>query len=184
MRVFDASIEQLLWPEKRELDAVLGDKVHGTIDRTTARSWIRIPPGYVPEALRPLQGTVNRFFPWVVGSDGGITIGPIPAGVPVNLLANLQPLAESADPKERITHAAKLIALLARLKDDLSKLPADASDADARRIFANLAKPLMELSKCPDYVVNRGHYFGTGYDGEPGLSDDDKRALIAFVKTF
>ena len=30
----------------------------------------------------------------------------------------------------------------------------------------------------PDYVVNRGHYFGTQ------LSDVDKRALIAFVKMF
>jgi hypothetical protein len=44
---------------------------------------------------------------------------------------------------------------------------------------------MMQLSKCPDYVVNRGHYFGTGYPGSgPGLSDDDKRALIEFLKTF
>ena len=26
----------------------------------------------------------------------------------------------------------------------------------------NLATPLLALSKCPDFVVNRGHYFGTG----------------------
>jgi len=34
--------------------------------------------------------------------------------------------------------------------------------------------------------VNRGHYFGTSLadDGEPALSDDDKRALIEFLKTF
>jgi hypothetical protein len=57
---------------------------------------------------------------------------------------------------------------------------------------------MMALSKCPDLVVNRGHYFGTAQfnrtDGlsedekafghEPELSDDDKRALIAFLKTF
>jgi hypothetical protein len=44
---------------------------------------------------------------------------------------------------------------------------------------------LLALSKCPDYVVNRGHYFGTSYfAGEPALSDDDKRALIEFLKTF
>ena len=44
---------------------------------------------------------------------------------------------------------------------------------------------MMDLSKCPDYVVNRGHYFGTGeFAEEPGLSDDDKRALIEFIKTF
>jgi hypothetical protein len=44
---------------------------------------------------------------------------------------------------------------------------------------------LMQLSKCPDLVVNRGHYFGTSYFAEePPLSDEDKRALIEFLKTF
>ena len=38
MASFDDSIEQMLWPEKREKDAVLGDKVPGVIDRTTTRS--------------------------------------------------------------------------------------------------------------------------------------------------
>jgi hypothetical protein len=34
-------------------------------------------------------------------------------------------------------------------------------------------------------VVNRGHYFGTDqFKEEPGLGDDDKRALIEFLKTF
>jgi len=43
----------------------------------------------------------------------------------------------------------------------------------------------MEFSKCPDFVVNRGHYFGTSYfNEEPGLSDGEKRDLIAFLKTF
>jgi len=43
----------------------------------------------------------------------------------------------------------------------------------------------MEISKCPDYVVNRGHYFGTSmFKQEPGLNDEDKEALIAFLKTF
>jgi hypothetical protein len=40
------------------------------------------------------------------------------------------------------------------------------------------------VSKCADYVVNRGHYFGTDYfREETGLSDADKRALIEFLKT-
>jgi hypothetical protein len=47
---------------------------------------------------------------------------------------------------------------------------------------------LLEMSKCNDFVVNRGHYFGTSYldkkENEPGLSDDDKQALIEFLKTF
>jgi hypothetical protein len=37
---------------------------------------------------------------------------------------------------------------------------------------------LLALNKCPDFVTDRGHYFGTD------LSDEDKRALIEFVKSF
>ena len=54
----------------------------------------------------------------------------------------------------------------------------------AREVFKPLASQLMTLSKCQDYVVNRGHYFGTGYDNEAPLSDEDKKALIEFLKTF
>jgi hypothetical protein len=57
---------------------------------------------------------------------------------------------------------------------------------------------LLRVSKCPDFVVNRGHLFGTeafneqqnlsedekAFGTEPVLSDEDKRALIEFVKTF
>ena len=71
------------------------------------------------------------------------------------------------------------------MKLDLASLPQGASDEEANKAFANLVPGLLELSKCPDYVVNRGHYFGTSYfQEEPGLSDDDKRALIEYIKTF
>lgn len=43
---------------------------------------------------------------------------------------------------------------------------------------------MLKVNKCPDFVVNRGHYFGTEYfTEEPGLDDADKRALVAFLKT-
>jgi hypothetical protein len=48
---------------------------------------------------------------------------------------------------------------------DLKALPRGANDEQARQVF-------------PDYVVNRGHYFGAD------LSDADKQALITFLKTF
>ena len=52
-------------------------------------------------------------------------------------------------------------------------------------VFAALADDMLAVSKCKDLVVNKGHYFGTAYfTEEPGLSDGDKRALIAFLKTF
>ena len=50
MSVFDASIEQMLWPEKRERDACWATRSHGTIDRTDVRSQISIPSRYVPKS--------------------------------------------------------------------------------------------------------------------------------------
>jgi len=62
---------------------------------------------------------------------------------------------------------------------------AEASFEQARKTFANLVPVMLELSKCPDLVVNRGHYFGTDrFAEEPGLSDPEKRDLIEFLKTF
>ena len=185
MRVFNASIEQMLWPEKREPDPVLGNKVPGLIWRTDARSWITIPAGFLPDFLRAPNKVIHDLLPQLVDAGGNVTIGPIPKGVPVNLLANLQPLSETSDPLERVAHVEKLIRLLIRLKHDLLAMPKNATDAQLLKIFSNVAQPLLELNKCPDFVVNRGHYFGTSaLEGEPGLSDDDKRALIEFIKTF
>ncbi|UXI67352.1 hypothetical protein [Tahibacter amnicola] len=184
MRSFQSSIEQMLWPEKRTKDLLLGEKIPGLMDRTTTTSYLRVPAGYLPDFLRPLMGPLDRYLPWLFG-DGGIQLGPIPAGTPVSLLSNLQLVAESREPVERATHGVKVLKLLLKIKKDLKALPRNASDDDAKRVFANLVDPLMELSACPDYIVNRGHYFGTDkFAEEPGLSDDDKRALIEFVKTF
>jgi hypothetical protein len=198
MKAFDVAIEQMLWPEKREHDALLGTKVPGVIDRTQERSELSIPAGYVPDAVVPLQGALHRWFPWLVDSGGDITIGPIPKNVPVGLLANVMLLSESNDLSQKAEHAAKIVDLLVKLKHDLATASASATDEELLVHFANLKDPMLELSKCPDLVVNRGHYFGTAQfndqDGlsadetafgqEPVLSDDDKRALIAFLKTF
>jgi hypothetical protein len=70
------------------------------------------------------------------------------------------------------------------MKGDLKQVEG-ASDDQAAAVFKNLVPDLIKLSKCPDYVVNRGHYFGTSFfKEEPPLSDDDKWALIEFLKTF
>ncbi|AUX46569.1 hypothetical protein SOCE26_080750 [Sorangium cellulosum] len=184
MDSFEDAIQKMLWPERREKDVVLGDKVPGFIDRTTVRSYLRVPAGYLPGHLRSLLSPLARMAPWLVG-EGGIELGPIPAGTPVNLLANLALTAEGAPLAERLAHEEKLLAVLIRLKRDLKALPSDASDEQAREVFRDLTEPLLELSQCPDYVLNRGHYFGTSYfTQEPGLSDEDKRALIELLKTF
>jgi hypothetical protein len=117
--------------------------------------------------------------------------------MPVNLLANLQPLAETLDPSDLTVHYVRVLKLLLKLKGDLLTVPASADDAALRQHFAGARDELMTLNKCPDFVVNRGHYFGTAqfnettgltaderaYGVEPVLSDADKNALIAFLKT-
>jgi len=198
MKVFDASIEQLLWPEKRERDSVLGNKVPGTIDRTTQRSEVIIPGGFMPDALQPMQGMLHRWFPKLIGSGSDVVLGPIPKGMPVNLIANLKLRSESDDLGDKATQVRDVTEMVVKLKADLLTAPENATDEQLREKFANLRAPMLRLSKCPDFVVNRGHYFGTAafneqeglsadeksFGTEPVLSDDDKRALIAFIKTF
>jgi hypothetical protein len=184
MQSFQASIEMMLWPEKRDKDSVLGDKVPGVIDRTTSRSFLRVASGFVPDTLQPLVAASKQLFPNLFNA-GGIEIGPIPKGTPVSLLANLNIRAEEGDFADHVDHDRRVLELILKIQNDLGKLPKDATDQQAMNILANLSDPLMDLSKCPDYVANRGHYFGTSYfSEEPGLSDPDKRALIEFLKTF
>ena len=187
MRSFETGIEQMLWPEKRDKDQdpVIRDKIPGVIDRTTATSWLSVPVGYLPEAFATFRTPLNRLLPRIFTAEGSVRIGPIPKGTPVDLFGNLDVLSDATDPDERIAHAAKVAALLAQLKHDLEALGPNPTDDDARKVFAPLGRQLFELSKCPDYVVNRGHYFGTDkFAEEPALGDNDKRALIEFLKTF
>jgi hypothetical protein len=189
MAAFQDAITKMLWPERREKDPVIGNlvgnRVAGTeIARTTTRSYIRVATGFIPENLKGLTSIGQHLLPSAF-TNGGIEIGPIPAGTPVDLLANLDLLADDADLNGKADHDAKLLQLLLRLQHDLKALGPNPSDDDARKVFANLVQPLMQLSKCPDYIVNRGHYFGTSYaEGEPPLSDKEKLALIEFLKTF
>ncbi len=179
MESFDDSITQLLWPEKRksngEFLTASGKLAPGWIDLTTETSSLKIPGGFLPNFLRPKLGFLNAWFPKIFG-DGGIELGPIPKGTPINLLSNIN-----------LQEKGKLKKLLVRGLFDLKfKLPNDATDEEAREAFKNLVEPLLDVNKSPDFVVNRGHYFGTDYlpasEGETPLSDDDKRALIEFLK--
>jgi cytochrome c5 len=186
MDSFNDAIEKMLWPEKRDKDAILGDKVPGFIYRTDTESYIRIAPGFLPEVLGDLSSWsqrwlpwLHRWFPWLFGEEG-IQIGPIPKGTPVSLLTNI-------DLEGGLRDKARLISVVLDIKAKLKRI-AGASDEEAAKVFREdkeLVKKLIELSKCPDYVVNKGHYFGTSYlKEESPLSDDDKRALIEYLKTF
>ena len=180
MRVFQDSIEQMLWPEKREKDRIF-DNVSGAgvgvIDRTTNDSAIWIPEGFIPDELRPLLGIGRRLFPFLF-RNGSLEFGPIPAGFPVGLLSNTELDLSALSAPERRTQIKNLVRLLHQAKKDI---------LHSRDMFADpkFTDTMLALSKCPDFVVNKGHYFGTNlFTEEPGLNDTDKRALIGFIKTF
>jgi hypothetical protein len=172
MRSFNDAIQQMLWPEKRKRDdqmvRELGlpdniglSNVPGYIQRTTHTSYLRLASGYFPA-------------PFDVLNDK--EIGPIPKGTPISLLANIAPIREGSTLVDR-----RLLPLALKLIAGLKAIPADLDEAErdlrAREVFEELVPELLELSKCPDFVVNRGHYFGSN------LGDDDKWALIEFLKT-
>jgi hypothetical protein len=197
LKVFDASIKQMLWPETRPRDPELGNKVEGMIDRTDARSFILIPNFYVEKVRSHVGPLARKAIDKLVDEDGFLRLGPIPQGTPVNLLSNLQPLAEAKAPSDIIEHYDQLFDLLLKLKLDVLTVPSTADDAELRKHFADAREGLIKLNKCPDFVVNRGHYFGTAkfnetdgltedekaFGTEPVLTDDDKNALIEFLKT-
>jgi hypothetical protein len=181
MASFQDGITQMLWPERRSGDrsfmTVSGKEHPGIIDVTTESSYLRVSAGFLPPFLNRLSGIIDQFLPNVFGMGGDIQLGPIPAGTPINLLSNI-----NLEEKRRV------LKLALQIKKDLKRLPRDANDEQAREVFRNLVGPLLEVNKCPDFVVNRGHYFGTDFlpeqEGEPGLSDEDKLALIELLKTF
>ena len=184
MKSFQDSIEQMLLIKERAKDPVLAARGvnAGLIDRTTQRCSIRVAPGYVPNLV---EGFGDLLFPSIFSADGSIEIGPIPPDTPVGLLASLNIRPEGLGFWERIQYDWKLLGLVKEIKQKLKELPPNATDEDAKRVFTPLVDSLIALSKCPDYVVNRGHYFGTGQFGdESRLSEQDKRDLIEFLKTF
>ncbi|NOT10764.1 MAG: hypothetical protein HOP23_02855 [Methylococcaceae bacterium] len=184
---FDNSIEQMLWPEKRkgniQYQTVSGKMLPGWVDKTLESSYLRIPSGYVPSFLEDVLSVISQGK--FVGEQG-IELGPIPKGTPVNLLTNID-LDRRENLIERIKHRLGLVHLFKKIKKDLKTIPKNATDEQAGKIFGDLVDPLVKASKCPDYIVNKGHFFGTDYfqdtKKEPGLSDEDKKALIAFLKT-
>jgi hypothetical protein len=198
---FRDGIVQLLWPEKRkkDLDVInelglppsMALNVPGYLYRTTAPSYVSVTATYLPDHLKPLLGFGSRWLPWAFSEEGSVQLGPIPKGTPVNLLANLQVIAETPDLRERVQHGERLLSVLKVLVRDLKEIQRTSAtqeerEARAREVFLKgpAIRDLLALSKCPDYVVNRGHYFGTSmFAEEPGLGDEDKWALIEFLKT-
>jgi hypothetical protein len=148
------------------------------IDRLTVDSYVDVPEGYIPAALRGFVGLSRRLFPFIGGRGYSVKIGPFPKGMPVGLMTNLDLLGDDLPPAEREAHKKKLLTLVKHAKEALKE------NKDFGAAFAGLVDDMLDVSKCKDLVVNKGHYFGTDYFAEePGLIDSDKIALIAFLKT-
>ncbi len=108
----------------------------------------------------------NRF---VTGGFGPLEVGPIPQGTPVNLIANMNPEA----PFDVLLNAEAAL-----LRGSLMVKAHHLKGEPALRTFEREAGlPLLKASKCPDFVLDRGHWFGEA------LSDDEKQQLIVFLKT-
>lgn len=116
-----------------------------------------------------LVGLVLYF---VNGHAGDVKIGPIPKGTPVNLLVNANP---DATPKELKEAIKTTIGTLAEI--DSKHLGADEAQKEMRE---KIAPALMKINKCPDFVMDKGHYFPWFNN----MTDDDKEALIELLKTF
>jgi hypothetical protein len=168
METFNDAIEKLLWPEARLQDPIIGDKVGGPsyIYRTTAESWLVLDQDDLPPALFAALRAAGA----IGAQDRGLTIGPIPPGTPINLLAN-------ADLELSASNAARWAKLALDTNAALHDIKNGAlTGAAASAHLQELVPDLLAVSKCPDFVADRGHLFGTK------LTDDDKRALIAFIK--
>ena len=150
----------------------MGDRLPGYESQPV---FLKVSKGYLPDFLQKTLSVKRALFPSLFTEDG-IRLGPIPAGTPIGLLSNLNLLAE--DPSQQLQHFERVGALVAQILERLHKLGGNATSDQAKVVFADLVEPMLELSKCPDLVVNRGHLFGTD------LSNDDKSALIEFLKTF
>lgn len=177
MEAFDDAITKLLWPEKRagvEGNTDGADGQSTSLWRTTEESWLRVQESYIDSrVLRRLlrkhldtdPRTGARYF----------AFGPIPKGTPVNLLANTN-LELDGPRKPRIL--ARLLIDSVRVMKDIKRQGLTGDAATERWLESPVVKELYDLSSCPDFIADRGHYFGTD------LPDADKRALIEYVKTF
>ncbi len=116
--------------------------------------------GYIVIVLAILLGFFAAFLD---GAFGDLNVVPVPAGTPVDLLANLDPAAAT------ITKPGNLLALTSGMK----ALKKPGSEAERKEVTR-----LLEMSTSPDLVLDRGHYFAKD------LTKQELDDLIDLLKTF
>lgn len=110
---------------------------------------------------------------FVAGHLMDLSVGPLPAGLPVDVVANVDPqkLREMG-----LLGNARLGIQVWSLIREISTMPADTAATNHK--VDELGNLLRAVSKSPDYVMDRGHYFGQG------LTDQERQDLIDLLKTF
>lgn len=181
MKSFDVAIWQMLDPARRDKDAIFpaAGPGAGVIDRMTVDTYLDVPVKYVQPFLRPLLPLSRALAPSIGGDRSAISIGPFPKGFPVGLVTNVDLLGENLAGADVKKHQKELLTLLDHALKQLK------TQKEFPSVLNALYDDLLNVSKCKDFVVNKGHYFGTDYfTEEPGLSNTEKAALIEFLKTF
>ena len=167
----------MLWPEKRGGAAGNKDGADGqstSFWRTTEESWLKVPDSYIHSgALRRLLRDHMETDP--ATGEKYFAFGPIPKGTPVNLLANTNLELGGVHKASDLAHLLiESVKVMKAIKSE--NLTGDA--ATQKWLDSDIVKRLYALNSCPDFIMDRGHMFGTD------LPDADKRALIEFLKTF
>jgi hypothetical protein len=165
--------ESLHWkvPGQDGVDATRLAKDHGLIWRTTQETSLEIPAAQLGTLASGLTGL---HLPYLLPSilRGDLKIGWIPAGTPVDLLANLDP--------DKLDQTLKALALAILTTNELKKLDPNSSDDQkkAEELRNRLGQALLDASKCPDLVMDRGHYTAAA------LTPKELQDLIDLIKTF
>ena len=135
---------------------------------------------------------------WETDDQMGLVlkIGPIPEGVPVNMITNLDLTYAGLKIPTGISNAYEVAQGNIKLIDGVLKLTfaifniqsRNLKFPEARNEFMRIAAPaLIATNKCSDLTVNRGHYFGTKYappGSGPALTETEQAHLIEYIKHF
>jgi cytochrome c5 len=117
----------------------------------------------LPEMFPGLQKYLKGF------GDLDLKLLMLPKGTPINLVMNINPKSAPAL-FEAYIHGVLDGAPRTQFKSFVDR----RRDAGMKA----LTQKLLEESTCPDFIEDRGHTYGSD------LSDEDKKALIAYLKYF
>jgi len=150
MAAYQDGMTKLLWPERR-----LGVR---SVKVTTEDS-----------SLPDLFPVLKNLLPELAPYDFDPAALRVPKGTAINLLTNINPRDAKAVLQAYIDGV-----LDGHPKEQFNQL----RTVNAAKGQTALVKKMLEVSTCPDFIEDKGHYYGHQ------LSDQDKQALIEYMKYF